>query len=176
MAAYPASSLRHLTRDAAAFFGKSGVERITIDYLALGADPDAVQDEHAGWRRRLELHGPTDTLGYLWRTLGPVLLVSLVGAAVMVALVVLAVIGAAQFLRRWREVRTPEVLTGLLLTMVVIYTFAFSQVLNAMQSRQRAPAEFALVLLAVTGLCAWRERRTFSMSRSNQPAAMASGG
>lgn len=158
---YPSASLRHLMRDAMAFFGKSGVERVTIDYLALSsrAHTNALQDPERGWRRQLEEHGPIQTARTLSKTLGPVFFISVAGAALMLCLVVFAAIGTLPFLAQWRDVRTPRVAAGLLLATLVIYTFWFSQVINAVQSRHRAPAEFALVLLAVVGWCTWRERR-----------------
>lgn len=157
-AEYPGASLNHVMRDAAAFFGKSGIERVTIDYLAARPGARAVQNPNGGWRQQLERRGPIATLDYLWRTLGPVLLVSLAGVAAMIALVVLACMGALQFIRRCHDIRNPATLLGLVLIAIVLYTFAFAQVVNAVQSRQRAPVEFAFVLLAVAGFSAWRER------------------
>lgn len=157
---YPQASLEHLLRDAVAFFAKSGVERITIDYLALSTRSAMLQDDQEGWRRQLELNGAAHTARYLWGALGAIFLASLLGALVIVTLFVFAILGAWTFAKRWREICTPEVATGLLLACVVIYTFVFSQVLNAMQSRQRAPAEFAIVLLGAAGLRSLRQRRS----------------
>lgn len=157
---HPAASLAHLGRDALNFFGKSGIERVTIDYLALHPAASGVQDPQRGWRHHLEMHGPIATARYLSQTLGSIFLVSLVGAALMAALLVLAALGAIHFFRRWRELPKPRTLTGVLLSVLVAYVFVFSQVINAMQSRHRAPAEFAIVLLAMVGSCVWREWRT----------------
>lgn len=156
--AYPAASVMHLLHDATVFFFKSGVERLTIDYLALTSNPRALQDPDHGWRQQLEIHGWPYTLRYMWRALGPPLAVSLLGAAGMLALFLFALVGALHFLRRLREIRTPRVALGTLLVAVVAYIFLFSQVLNAMQSRQRAPAEFAIVLLAAVGFTTLRSR------------------
>lgn len=41
----------------------------------------------------------------------------------------------------------------------VLYTIAAAQIMDAVQSRHRAPAEFALSLLAVAGWAALRRKR-----------------
>ena len=167
--AYPVASLRHLMHDATAFFAKSGVERITIDYLQLTPDASRLQGSRDGWRQQLERHGWAYTLRFLWDTLGPILLVSAFGAVAIVALFILAAIGAAYFVRQLVIARTPESFIGTMLLGLVAYIFLFSQVLNAMQSRQRAPAEFAVALLAAAGL-QWlrsrsRQRAPYSPAR-----------
>lgn len=159
VAAYPVASFKHLMHDMTAFFAKSGVERVTIDYLALTPHADALQDPDHGWRQQLELHGWPYTVRYLWQALGKTLLISVIGAIAFVALVVLACIGAFDTLRGWRKFTTPRIAIGLLLVGAIAYTFAFSHVINAVQSRHRAPAEFAIVLLAAAGLSATRARR-----------------
>lgn len=158
--AYPAASSKHLLHDATAFFAKSGVERLTIDYFALTDGAAELQDPDRGWRQQVEVHGWPHTLRFLWRTMGATLVVSLAGAAAILGLFVLALIGALHFLRRLGEIRAPGVMLGVLLIALVGYVFLFAQVLNAMQSRQRAPAEFAIVLLAAVGLGILRSRST----------------
>lgn len=155
---HPVATFRHTARDAGAFFVKSGIERITLDYAGR---PNAavVQSHRSGWRQQLELHGPIHTALFLWRNLGFVLIFSILGAAAMLGLVTFALMGAGHYVRRWRNIRQPEIAIGLMLTALVGYIFLFSQVLNAMQSRTRAPAEFALVLLAVVGWKAVMRRR-----------------
>lgn len=156
---HPGASFEHLARDAMAFFGKSGIERLTIDYLALSSGAKSLQDPERGWRRQLEEHGLIQTARSLSETLGAVFLISVIGAVLMLCLVAFAFGGTLHFVAQWRTLRAPRVVAGLLLASLVLYIFWFSQVINAMQSRHRAPAEFALVLLAVVGWCAWRERR-----------------
>lgn len=148
---YPLPVAQHVLRDGVAFFAKSGIERITVDYLAVVAGSQAVQSPSDGWRRRLELHGVAHTAAYLWTTLGAVLIVSIAGAVMMLAIVLLALAAVVDAMRS-RQTHTVAARALIaMLTGVVLYTFVFSQVLNAMQSRQRAPAEFALVLLATLG-------------------------
>lgn len=167
-AEHPLPALEHLLRDASVFFGKSGVERITLDYFAIAADSREVQSPTDGWRRQLELHGVAHTVSYLWAKFGAVLIVSIAGAAFIMGLTFLALVAVVHSLRRGRKADRAERGLILILAGVVLYTLLFSQVLNAMQSRQRAPAEFALVLLAAY-TCARFARR--SSVRSLRPGA-----
>lgn len=147
----PGATLQHLLRDAAVFAFKSGVERIPIDYVGLDpAQRARLQNGDLGWRRQLETDGPLAALGALWRDQGAVLVLGLLGVPLMAALWVLAARGA---IRAWRNGPRREtgraavaVLAGLL-----VYIAAMSTVADTVQSRLRAPAEFALFLLAVAG-------------------------
>lgn len=157
---YPLPVLEHVLRDATVFFAKSGVERITLDYLALVPESGAIQSPQDGWRRQLELHGVAHTASYLWASFGGMLIVSIAGAVITLTLVLLAVAGVLGSLRHRRDMDSTARWLVAALTAVMLYTFLFSQVLNAMQSRQRAPAEFALVLLATVGLHGLTRRRS----------------
>ena len=75
---------------------------------------------------------------------------SAASALLFTGLMALAVYGALA-LRRNRE--------ALLLALFVLYVFATAQAVDAAQSRHRAPAEFALCVLAVAGWAALRRRR-----------------
>jgi len=174
---YPAASLRHLMHDATAFFAKSGVERLTIDYLQLQPRAGSIQHADNGWRQQLEQHGWGYTIRYLWNALGAVLAISIIGALAIAALFALASVGALHFVRRFFVERGGYTLIGVMLASIVAYIFAFSQVLNAMQSRQRAPAEFAVVLLAMTGLVVvrkWLAQRAANSRPSVSKPAMIS--
>ena len=147
---YPVPFLLHSARDSVIFFVKSGFERIPIDYLLFNEEARAsLQDSDSGWRKRLEKEGIGAALGYLWHTQGMVLVVSLVGSVFMLVLMALAIIGGWDLLRA-REAKTRR-LTAVLLVALPVYIFLFSQLVDAMQSRHRAPAEAGIVLLAVWG-------------------------
>ena len=151
-AAQPQAFAAHSLRDAAVFVAKSGVERIFVDYL--GWNPAAragLQDPRRGWRQQLAARGPRETLSYLWRTQGAVLPISLVGALAMLALSALAVFGAWRH-RRWLGADAPAGRPAFALVVALpLYALLCSQVADAVQSRHRAPVEFAIVLLAVAG-------------------------
>lgn len=150
-AEYPNSFAQHTIRDLFVFVGKSGVERVSIDYLELNKSARTLlQDDRTGWRQRLEREGPMAAVRYLWQTQGEVLVISLLGSALMLVMISLAVIGG------WSLISTKEAAGGAryiswLLISLPIYILVFSQLVNAMQSRHRAPAEAAIVLLAVIG-------------------------
>jgi hypothetical protein len=75
-------------------------------------------------------------------------LASAAGAALCVALLALAAIGAVVQARAGR----------FLLAGFVLYVMLTTQAVDAAQSRHRAPAEFALCVLAVAG-AAWLRRK-----------------
>lgn len=164
---YPALFLSHSARDSVIFMAKSGLERIPIDYLLLNAEARAaLQDADSGWRKRLEREGPGAALGYLWRTQGAVLIASLVGSILLLAMMGLALLGALGLLKR-RAGDMQGNHAALLLVALPLYVFVFSQVVDAMQSRHRAPAEGALVLLAIAG--AAQVRGIVGRNRSDKP-------
>ena len=155
---YPAPFLLHSVRDGMVFFAKSGIERIPIDYLMINpAARASLQDADSGWRKHLESKGIGAALGYLWRTQGMVFVLSIGGAVMLLVMMGLALFGARQLLQRQAA---PEQRAAIwLLLALPLYLFFTSQVVDAVQSRHRAPAEAALVLLAVAGARALMLRR-----------------
>lgn len=164
---YPAPFLLHSARDSLVFFAKSGLERIPIDYLLINPEARAaLQDADSGWRKRLESEGMGAALGYLWRTQGVVLLLSLVGSALLLAMMGLVQYGARHMLKARSA---PEQHAAVLLLLALpLYVFVFSQVVDAMQSRHRAPAEAALVLLAVAGAARLAQRYSLGNAAAMQ--------
>jgi hypothetical protein len=149
---YPAPFLEHFARDSVVFWLKSGVEKVTIDYLGGGASfRDLKDDDGGGWRRRLQRDGPIATGVFLWNQLGIVLVISAIGAVFMAAWLLLAGLGAARLLRQASRLPREQILTVLLLTLLPVYVFGVSQIIDVPQSRHRAPAEFALVVLGAYG-------------------------
>ena len=149
---HPVPFVVHFGRDSLVFWLKSGVEKVTIDYLG-GGDSFAnlKQDDGGGWRRRLQRDGPIATGVFLWRQLGIVLVISALGAAFMAAWLLFAVLGGARLLRQATRLPREHLLTAGLLTLLPIYIFGVSQIIDVPQSRHRAPAEFALVVLGTYG-------------------------
>lgn len=150
-AEYPVDFLQHSSRDLLIFVGKSGIERVSIDYLEFNKDTRTqLQDDRTGWRQRLEREGAIAAVRYLWQTQGKVLVISVVGSVLMLAMAAFAVVGG------WSLMSSSRVGGGArhiawLLVALSLYILFFSQLVNAMQSRHRAPAEAAIVLLAVWG-------------------------
>lgn len=147
--AHPGLAAAHAARDIAVLSAKSGVERVAIDYLDLFPESRALQDPASGWRKALEQKGLAGGIAHVVGASPGLFAVSVAGAAAFVAFMALALAGAFVFLctGRW------------MLVVFVAYVFVTATVVDAAQSRQRAPAEFALCLLAVAGWAALRARK-----------------
>jgi hypothetical protein len=156
---HPLPFISEAGRDALVFFGKSGIERLTRDY---GSDAQFKAFEHVqgGWRQQLDTSNPLTTLRNLWRIAGMTLLVSLSASLLFVTLMIFALYGAFALARRVHSRSEPPVVrfTAANLIVLPVYILVFSLVVVALQSRQRAPCEFALVLLAVYGWDRFRSR------------------
>lgn len=149
---YPAAYMSHLAKDGIAFIAKSGVEKLVLDYLHV--DPivrGRLQNQETGVRKQLEREGVLRTIQGKFLEYPKVMLASALGALAWMCLVCLAAVGV------WRGIvdrglRLNERITLGLIALFPPYVFLTSQIVTAMQSRHRAPAEFAICLLAVIGL------------------------
>ena len=174
-ATHPMAFARHAARDAAVFLGKSGIERLTIDYLPLAGNRDALQDSRGGWRARLESAGLAATLAYLWQSQGAVLLASIAGSALMFAFSLATLYGALALWRDRFRLDSGQRLVAAMLACLPLYVLVFSQLVDALQSRHRAPAEAAMVLVSAYGI-AHAVRRRAQQRAGRAAAAMALGG
>jgi hypothetical protein len=157
---YPMPFIGAGARDAAVFFGKSGVERLTVDYFGSDAQFNSLTSIDNGWHKRLDTASPIMTLRYLWHVMGATLLISLAASALLVAMIALAICGAVALVSEVSDAERAKSARFATIVLIVLplYMFVFSLVVIAVQSRQRAPAEFAIVLLAVYG---WRTLPSF---------------
>lgn len=161
--AYPLPFIKQSIRDLFVMIGKSGVERLTIDYFEMNKQSRADlqnDSDDTGWRVKWERQGPLAAIRYLWATQGTVLIISLISSLLVVIMMLLAVTGG------WSLVHdNPAKTSGSrhaiawLLAGLSIYILVFSQVITAVQSRHRSPAESSLVLLAVIGGARLIDRR-----------------
>ena len=147
--AHPGPAGAHAARDMMALGVKSGIARVVFDYLDLFPESRGLQDPQAGWRKAIEQAGVVQGLKQVAQEHLGVLIASAGGAVLFGALMALALVGAWVFARsgRW------------MLVVFVLYVFATATVVDAAQSRHRAPAEFALCLFAVAGLAALRKKK-----------------
>lgn len=151
VAAHPVAFAKHTARDLGVLSVKSGVERIVIDYLDLYPETKReLQDSDTGWRARVEQRGVAAALLDVFREQPGLMISSALGAALFLILMALAAYGAWSRVRAGRE--------WLLLGAFVVYIFATAQAVDAAHSRHRAPAEFALCILAIAGWTALRRR------------------
>jgi hypothetical protein len=157
---YPVGFVSHLAKDGMVFLGKSGIEKVTVDYLdTADGSRAALQDENTGWRKQWESNGTLATGVYLFTKYPGLIISSIVGALLMLTLWILAALGILSAFRRIKsEMRIEEKFILLCLALFPLYVFAVSQVVDAMQSRHRAPSEFALCILAVLGWSMLRAR------------------
>lgn len=156
---YPVPFLTYMGRDAIIFLCKSGVERITVDYLANDQQASSLQVPSGdSWRQHLDKYGTLAAVRYGWKVLGVSFLISAATSVLQAVIITLAAIGTVRLIVLAREQTLAAVsrLAGFVVVATPVYIFIFSLVLIATQSRQRAPAEFALAILAVHGCCKQR--------------------
>lgn len=150
--AYPGPFVKHALRDVAIFVGKPGVERLPIDYFEINSGTRSrMQDARRGWRTQLEREGAAATWRTLWQDQGGVMLLSLAGSLAMLAMIAAAGVGGWQLLSGFALQPPARRFVAAQLVCLPLYLLLFSQVVDAVQSRHRAPAEAALVLLAAAG-------------------------
>lgn len=152
VAQHPAAAAAHGARDVATMSVKSGIERLVMDKFDwFAASRAGLQDPATGWRARVESRGPLAVAMEILREEPGLILVSGGTAALFIAFMALAALGAWDWLRRRSSADAQTRRQRWLLLAFVVYVFATAQAVDAAQSRHRAPAEFALTLLAVAG-------------------------
>ncbi|MGH6737162.1 MAG: hypothetical protein ACRECX_13960 [Methyloceanibacter sp.] len=155
---HPGAAAAHSARDLAAIGLKSGVERIVLDYLDLFPQSRAtLQDPEAGWRAKVEQEGAIGALADIFRQNPGLMTISIGGSLLFAGFMICSALGALVWLREKAPRDTYRF--RLLLIGFALYIAAMAQAVDAVQSRQRAPAEFALCLMAVAALPLFRRRR-----------------
>ena len=146
---HPLVTAKYAAVDMAVMTFKSGVERIVLDYLDLyPAEGRELKVAATGWRSRVD-RGGVGALLVLAREQPALIVTATAGALAFTALMLLAAYGAL----RWE--RGAE---RLALVAFIVYIFVTTQAVDAAQSRLRAPAEFAICLLAIAGGQALKRR------------------
>lgn len=149
--AYPIPFLKHTLRDSLVFFCKSGIERLFIDYLGYNkAERRQLQSSQTGWRKRWEMEGVLATLKFLWKTQGYVLPTALIGSIALLIMMSLAFVGGWSMFFDFQADKKRQHIVFLII-MLPVYIFVFSQIVDTLQSRHRAPCEVSIVILAVWG-------------------------
>jgi hypothetical protein len=154
---HPLATLAHTGRDLVVFAAKSGLERVLLDYFEISpASRELLQGEQ-GWRSWLERDGAVRALQEVFRRSPVLASLSALGGVVFGVFMLLASAGALSWVVSSERASDPAMRALRLIVMVFpLYVFAASQAVDAAQSRHRAPAEFALAILAVTGVAALR--------------------
>jgi hypothetical protein len=138
-------------QDALNFFLKSGIERITLDYLGLLNEKDRIETQRAAQDVRTK--GALGAAQLYFKRYPAVVATSLLAALAFGVITFSYLAGAVDavlgFLKHLTEDRR---LMLALLAIFPPYLFAASLVVSSMQSRHRAAAEFAMLILAGNGL------------------------
>ncbi len=165
---YPLGYAEHQGRAAMMFFAKSGINKITKSYLQLF--PEALieiddNETRQSWRERLEREGTLDTFAYYYQRYNVLVLLAAIGGALFAVVMVLAIYGSVLLgigYSRHEGTLGERCLQAQVL-LFPWYVLAASMTSQRLQSRHRAPAEFAICLLfsvAASHLYAsWKRRR-----------------
>jgi hypothetical protein len=151
---HPGAVLAHSARDLLVLSTKSGVERLALDYLDIApAQRVELQSPADGWRRQLERRGVWAGLREILIRNPSLTLAAVGGALLFSGLMLLAAFGAFTWLRAAPEDTAAGTRASRIMLMAFpLYIVTVSQLVDAAQSRHRAPAEFALCLLAAAGV------------------------
>lgn len=184
---YAGPCASQVVQDALNFFLKSGIERVTLDYLGLLPEQERIETQRAhagssrGWAQEVRKRGAlAATQFYLAKypvVVGASLLAALAFGIVTLFYVAGAVDALIGLLKHTVDDRR---LILALLAVFPLYLFAASSVVSSMQSRHRAAAEFAMLIVAGNGLRVWKrwgQRYRGSTERAaTVPAADTAGG
>ena len=156
---HPGPTLAHSGRDLLVLGTKSGLERVLLDYLdVFPAQRKEIQNGKLGWRTQVEQQGLGAALLAIFQR-NPALMLTAAGGALLIStLMLVAGLGARAWLRDGVTGGGTQEMSRLRLLLVAfpLYILLTAQSVDAAQSRHRAPAEFALCLLAAAG---WSARR-----------------
>lgn len=154
---YPAGCLRFTGEDIAIYVAKSGIEKLTIDYLDLAPDIQEMANKPYDWRSQLYSNGIGSTLRVMLGEHPVLILASLIGSLLAVALWLVAGLGALYSLKDTAYTLQQRTFIAML-GVFPLYVLAVSLWTGGLQTRHRAPAEFALSILAVLGWMELRQR------------------
>ncbi len=156
---YSGPCASHLEHDAFNFFVKSGIEKLTIDYLGLVPAQDRQQIDAStpnalsGWQKQFRDHGLLAALRFYFARYPLVATLSVLGALGFSIVLLLYLAGAVHVLVgcfRRRSTAAEDILS-ILLVAYPLYLFVASSAAGFMESRYRAGAEFAIAIVAVRG-------------------------
>lgn len=175
--AYPGPCAVHTAQDMFNYFLKSGVERITVDYLGLIPQAERREVQAArpgselGWAQVLRNRGTLFALNLYIGKYPLVMGISVVAALAFGILTLLFLVGSAQALLSLKLLAADN--RRLMLALLAAFPFCLfvtSSVVASMQSRHRAAAEFAFCILAVHGWRVARQVRSPATSHASSTA------
>ena len=156
---YAGPCASQVAQDALNFFLKSGIERLTLDYLGLLPEQERIETQRAhpgssrGWAQEVRRRGALGATKFYLGKYPQIIATSLLGALAFGIVTLFYVAGAVDALRALLKHGLEERRVVLaLLAVFPPYLFAASSVVSSMQSRHRAAAEFAMLIVAGNGL------------------------
>jgi 4-amino-4-deoxy-L-arabinose transferase-like glycosyltransferase len=174
---YPVPYLEHQGRAALMFFAKSGINKLTKSYLQVSPQAFSEIDDNEtriSWRARLEQEGLVNAFVYYYQRYAFLVITASVAGALFAALVVVAIYGAVVLAGQyWRErYSIYRFCMYSLLVAFPCYIFLASLSSQRLQSRHRAPAEFAIaILFGIGAFHLVRRLQRMRVARKEQSAA-----
>jgi hypothetical protein len=160
---YPVPCMKQVGQDALNFFLKSGIERVTLDYLGLIPEHERIETQTArrgsplGWAQVVRRRGVLAAIESYLARYPAVVGISLAAACAFGLLTLFYLAGAVDSVVALMKRRTDDRAVVLaLLAVFPPYLFAASSVVSSMQSRHRAAAEFAMLIVAGNGWRVWK--------------------
>jgi AMP-binding enzyme/Dolichyl-phosphate-mannose-protein mannosyltransferase len=169
---YPTGCLRFAGEDIAMYFAKSGVEKVTVDYLDLAPDVQELVNKPYDWRDLLYSQGVIGAFKIMVAKHPALILTSLTGTILTVLFWIFAEVGTLCVLSNNAYTLQQRAFIAML-GAFPFYIVGVSLVGAEMQSRHRAPAEFALCVLAVLGWTALMQRISLQTAHSSHSGPQA---
>ncbi len=152
---HPYGYFSQLGRDALVFCIKSGISRVSPDYLG---DVEA-RKSFRHWRGEWEKHGLFYSMKSLGKNHPKSMSFAIFGTILFIPFMVGSLFGGLQSIKTYKQFSPPEQTLYILLLLFPVYLFFASQAANSMQSRHRAPAEFILCFFAALAFHQWYKMR-----------------
>jgi 4-amino-4-deoxy-L-arabinose transferase-like glycosyltransferase len=151
---HPYGYFSQLGRDALVFCIKSGINRISLDYLDVEA-----RKSFRHWRKVWEKHSLFYSMKSLGKSHPKSIFFAIFGTILFIPFMMGSLFGGLQSIKKYKQLSPPEQTLYILLLVFPVYLFFASQVANAMMSRHRAPGEFILCFFAALALHQWYKAR-----------------
>jgi 4-amino-4-deoxy-L-arabinose transferase-like glycosyltransferase len=151
----PIAFTKHVFRDLVVVSVKSGVNQFTLSYLdGYEEAMSTLRKGENNWRKQWERRGLIPTIAWITGKYPVLLIVSIFGSLLFFILLVYSIVGGIRLVHIANRGADAAGKRSYVWSMIIfiIYIFSVSLVVNAMQSRHRAPFEFILCIFAAVGI------------------------
>ena len=175
MSEYPLDYAAHQGRAVMMFVAKSGVNKVTKSYLQLFPEALAEIDDietRKSWRQRLEQDGLLDTFQFYYQRYSILVVAAAVAGALFAVVMAVAVYGTVLLAIKYfrGEGSVSRRCMEAFICIFPWYILLASMSSQRLQSRHRAPAEFAICLLFSIGIsclyAVWQGARSRKKSQA----------